>query len=83
MSAQIKKTDRVRWNLKFAILLKFGSETKFAEALGISRQQLTHIIVGRNPGYHIRKKASELLGYPESYLFGPESSDVQKYKIGG
>lgn len=70
MSGRIKNTKKVRWNLKFAILSKYGSETEFAKILEISRQQLSHIIVGRNPGWHIRGKASELLGKSKEYLFG-------------
>ncbi|MGB3341286.1 MAG: helix-turn-helix transcriptional regulator [bacterium] len=73
MSGRVKNPDRVRWPLKIAILTKYGTETEFARVLGISRQQLTHIIVGRNPGWHIRKKASELLGFSEAYLFGSDS----------
>ena len=52
-----------------AILQHYGSETAFAKVLGISRAQLTHIIVGRNPGWHIREKASSLLGHSEDFLF--------------
>jgi hypothetical protein len=70
MSGRVKHPERVRWAFKVAILTKYGSETAFAQALGVSRQQLTHIVVGRNPGWHIRKKASELLDLPEAYLFG-------------
>jgi len=73
MSGRIKNPDRVRWPFKIAILTKYGTETDFAKLLGISRQQLTHIIVGRTPGWHIRKKASELLGFSEAYLFGISS----------
>lgn len=74
MGGRIKNPDRVRWPFKIAILTKYGTETDFAKVLGMSRQQLTHIIVGRNPGWHIREKSSELLGLSEAYLFGYDNS---------
>jgi|GEM_PF-2615250 len=80
MSGRIKNPDQVRWNLKFAILTKYGSETRFAQLIGISRQQLTHIIVGRNPGRHIRKRAAELLGKTVEFLFGGKNGNSNRYK---
>lgn len=69
MSGRIKNPERVRWRLKTEILMQHGSETTFAELMGISRAQLTHIIVGRNPGWHIRKKSAQLLNRSEEWLF--------------
>lgn len=70
MSGRIKDPGRVRWQLKSMILLKYHSETEFARALGISRQALTNIIVGRNPGYPYRDRICKLLGFNEQFLFG-------------
>ena len=67
---RIKNPEQVRWKLKLAIIERYGTERAFAEVLGISLQQLSHIIMGRNKGWHIRGKASELLKKSEEYLFG-------------
>lgn len=69
MRGKLKDPKKVRWNLKLVILQKYGTETRFAKIIGISKAQLSHIIVGRNPGWHIRAKAEKLLGYPEKWLF--------------
>ncbi|RKX71470.1 hypothetical protein DRP53_01450 [candidate division WOR-3 bacterium] len=69
MRGKLKDPSRVRWNLKLAILRKYGTETNFARILGISKAQLSHIIVGRAPGWNLRKKVAELLGYPQEWLF--------------
>lgn len=66
MKGQFIKTNKTRWNLKMAILKKYGTETAFAEKVGITKSHLTHIIVGRWPGWHHRKKIIDLLGYSEN-----------------
>jgi len=67
---RIKNPEQVRWKFKLAIIERYGTERAFAKVLGISLQQLSHIVMGRNKGWHIREKASELLGHSEEYLFG-------------
>ena len=66
---RIKNPEQVRWRLKLAIIEQYGTECSFAVVLGISLQQLSHIIMGRNKGWHVRAKISKLLRKPEKWLF--------------
>ena len=40
-----------------------------AAQIGTSSNYLSHIIMGRYPGWPYRKKISAVLGYPEEWLF--------------
>jgi hypothetical protein len=69
MKSSIRDRSLIRWNLKIAIMRSHGTATRFARLLGISRQQLSHIIVGREPGWPYRKKIAAILGHDEEWLF--------------
>jgi len=69
MRGKLKNPTKVRWNLKMAILKKYGTEKRFAQILGVSKAHLSHIIVGRSPGWNLRKKMVQLLDESESWLF--------------
>ena len=40
-----------------------------AKEIGTSRNYMSHIIMGRYPGWPYRKKIVAILGYPEEWLF--------------
>ena len=78
---RIKNPERVRWRLKLAIIRQYGTEQAFAKVLGISLQQLSHIIMGRNKGWHVREKISKLLGKSEEWLFKLGGDAILKKEI--
>lgn len=75
MRGKLKDRSKVHWNLKLEILKQFGTEVEFAKRLGMSKSQLTHIVVGRYPGWPYRKKIAAILGCSERWLFEQEGSD--------
>jgi len=87
MQGRLKHSEKIRWNLKFAIIRQCDTEVDFAKILGISRSQLTHIVVGRYPGWPYREKIAKLLGHSEDWLFktGGDTTihDESYYKCGG
>jgi len=66
---RIKNLNRVRWNLKRALIERRMLAVDLADMIGVSRAYLTHVIVGRYPGYPYRKRIAEILGYPVWWLF--------------
>ena len=66
---RIAHPERVRWNLKKALIERHMMAMDLAAQVGVSRNYLTHIIMGRYPGWPYRKKIAEILGYPDEYLF--------------
>ena len=69
MRGRFENTGKARWHLKLAIIKQFGTEAAFAKKIGITKSHLTHIVVGRYPGWTHRKKIVAILGYPEEWLF--------------
>lgn len=65
----------VRWDLKMAILRRYGTQRAFTNLVGISDASLTHIVVGRQPGHPHREKIAELLGESVESLFGKEKEE--------
>ena len=61
--------EKVRWNLKKALLEKHMMAQDLAKEIGTSRNYMSHIIMGRYPGWPYRKKIVAILGYPEEWLF--------------
>lgn len=72
---RIAHPEKVRWNLKRALFEKRMMVTELAEKVGSTRNYLSHVVMGRYPGYPYRKKISKVLGYPVDWLFkiGDES----------
>lgn len=66
---KIKYPEKVRWNLKKALLERRMMATELAEKVGTTRNYLSHIIMGRYPGWPYRKKIAAILGYSEDWLF--------------
>lgn len=66
---RIAHPERVRWNLKKALFEKRMMVSELAELVGSTRNYLSHVIMGRYPGWPYRKKICEVLGYPEDWLF--------------
>ena len=87
MKGRLGHSEKIRWNLKFAIIRQYDTEIDFAKILGISRSHLTHIVVGRYPGWSYREKIAKLLGHPVDWLFksGGDTTiyDESFYKCGG
>lgn len=69
MSTRIKHPEKVRWNLKKAMLEKRMLAIDLAKKIGASAAYLSHVIMGRYPGYPYREKIAKILGYPEEWLF--------------
>jgi len=82
MKGKLKVTTTIRWNLKFAILRKFGTEVALAKLLGIGKAQLSHIITGRLPGWPYRQKIAKLLDCDEEFLFGGKNGNSNRHKAG-
>jgi len=67
--------EKVRWNLKKALLEKHMMAQDLAKKVGTSRNYMSHIIMGRYPGWPYRKKIAAILGRSEKWLFEQEGSD--------
>lgn len=66
---RITHPEKVRWNLKKALVEKHMMAMDLAEKISVSRNYLSHIIMGRYPGWPYRKKIAAVLDYPEEWLF--------------
>ncbi|MCK4252151.1 helix-turn-helix transcriptional regulator, partial [candidate division WOR-3 bacterium] len=66
---KIVHPEKVRWNLKRALLEKRMMVTELAVIVGTTRNYLSHVIMGRYPGWKYRTKISNALNYPEEWLF--------------
>ena len=76
MSQIIKHPELVRWNLKKALLERRMLAQELALMVGTSRAYLSHVIVGRYPGWPYRKKIAAILGYDEEWLFKQGEGNV-------
>jgi hypothetical protein len=76
MSQIIKHPELVRWNLKKALLERRMLAQELALMVGTSRAYLSHVIVGRYPGWPYRKKIAAILGYDEKWLFKQGEGNV-------
>ena len=66
---KIVHPEKVRWNLKRALLERRMMVTELAAKVGTTRNYLSHVIMGRYPGWRYREKISKVLGYSEEWLF--------------
>ena len=63
----MRKSDRKKRLDALAELIRetYGTQTRLANALGIDRSYLSHILAGRRVGtYPLYKRISELTGFP-------------------
>jgi transcriptional regulator with XRE-family HTH domain len=76
MAKIIKHPEFVRWNLKRALIERRMLAQDLAKKVGTSRAYLSHVIVGRYPGWPYRKKIAAILGYDEDWLFKQGEGNV-------
>lgn len=81
MPRRITHPERVRWNLKRALLERRMIAMDLAQKVGTSRNYMSHIIMGRYPGWPYRKKVAKVLGYPEDWLFKLGDDDTPRREM--
>lgn len=69
MAKIIKHPEFVRWNLKKALMERRMLAQELARKVGTTRGYLSHVIMGRYPGWPYRKKIAAILGYDVEWLF--------------
>ncbi len=72
MAKIIKHPELVRWNLKKALMERRMLTQDLARLVGTSKAYMSHVIVGRYPGWPYRGKIAAILGYDEEWLFKQE-----------
>lgn len=69
MAKIIKYPEFVRWNLKRALIERRMLAQDLAKRIGTTPGYLSHVIMGRYPGWPYRKPIAKILGFDEVWLF--------------
>ncbi len=69
--------------IKAAIRMKGTTPAAIAEALGVSRSMVSHVINGRAKSAHIAERISKITGHPITVLWPatPQKAPLRRSKV--